>query len=132
MSELVVVQNDAVPYRTNITSKHHRWHADEPEDLGGQDTAPTPYELLLSALGSCIAITLRMYAARKTWDLQGLTVALTLSQEKKQDGNLVTHIKRQFSFDGNLDDDQKERLIQIAAICPVSKMLTNTIEMHTI
>jgi len=101
------------------TVKHHIVF-DEPETLGGLDTGMTPNELLLSALGSCAAITIKMYAQRKGWDVKEVIAHLDLS--KNEDGKTI--FTERFEFIGNLDDAQKERLLKIAKACPVAKAVT--------
>lgn len=117
-------------YHTDLKTVLHELVADEPVKLGGTEHGPNPYELLLAALGSCIAITLRMYADRKGWDLETCKVALNLHQERAEKGTL-THIVRTFDLRGNLDEEQKNRLMQIASACPVSKILTGEVAMES-
>jgi putative redox protein len=114
----------SVPYQTALTSANHTYIADEPTDLGGSDVGMAPYQLLLSSLGSCTAITLKMYAERKGWDLQSAQVDLQL---KAMTPDKITTIERNITLEGNLDDDQRQRLLQIANACPVHKILTNTV-----
>src|ERR1700750_252721 len=82
----------------------HTWLADEPESLGGGDRGPTPNSLLLSSLGACTSITLKMYAQRKGWPLE--EVRVTLSIETNDDGSTID---RQIALEGNLSDEQRER-----------------------
>jgi putative redox protein len=104
-------------FATVMSARTHTLVADEPLDLGGDDTAATPYEHLLGALASCIAITLRMYAARKAWPLEGVEVDATMSE-----GRTPT-ITRTIRLRGPLDDAQRARLVEIADACPVSRLL---------
>jgi putative redox protein len=121
-------------YAQAIKARVHEWVAGEPVDLGGIDNGPTPYELLLSALGACTAITLEMYAARKGWPLEKVHVTLEYSKETRageNDGKPVDMIDRVVRLDGQLDAEQRARLIEIANKCPVHNTLTNRIEIST-
>ena len=109
---------------------HHAWSADEPIEHGGTDTAPTPGELMLGALGSCMAITCKLYAARKGWDLQGVDVRLDYERFRGRDyaahegDDLYVHeVREALVFHGDLDDKQRARLRDIAGKCPVHRLL---------
>ncbi|MDM8175293.1 MULTISPECIES: OsmC family protein [Olivibacter] len=113
-------------YKTEVSNGRNIVIADEPESMGGTDQGLGPKELLLSSLGSCTAITLRMYADRKQWDLQEviITVKMEVVPSSHQQ---TTYIKNHIKLVGNLDDDQRQRLLQIAELCPVHKILSNPI-----
>lgn len=102
--------------------------ADEPLESGGKDLGFSPTELLTAALGSCTSATLRMYADRKGWDLQEVKIEVDLDRDEKSSKTII-HCK--IHLFGELDEKQRERLLQIAHACPVHKMLTNPIEIHT-
>jgi putative redox protein len=102
-------------------------HSDEPVSNGGTDTGPSPYALLLSSLGSCTAITLRMYAKRKTWPLE--SVHVTLSFTRADDG--TQEIERVLRLQGPLDDAQIARLLDIAERTPVTKTLRSGVPINT-
>jgi putative redox protein len=104
----------------------HTWLADEPESLGGGDRGPTPNSLLLSSLGACTSITLKMYAQRKGWPLEDVRVTLTM-----ETGDEGTVIDRHIAVEGNLSDEQRERLLQIANACPVHKILSRPISIRS-
>ena len=115
------------PYSATIAVGAHQLRADEPAEAGGGDTGPAPKQLLLSALGACTAITLRMYAERKQWPLQSVRVELDYGEGSP--GRTV--IVRNLHVEGDLDDAQRARLLQFANACPVHKILTGTIEIPT-
>jgi putative redox protein len=117
-------------YRTEITVGKHLLIADEPEELGGTDQGPVATEILLSSLGTCTAVTLRMYADRKEWPLEGVEVVLSLNQ-KTEAGQLSTDIEQNINLIGNLTDEQRERLMLIADKCPVHKILSSPIRIDT-
>lgn len=114
------------PYRTELTARGITAIADEPLDHGGEDAGLRPHELLLSALASCTAITLRMYAERKGWDVGGITVHATLDRTK--DGRAVdSRIHLELAFSKEVSAEQRERLLQIAGACPVHRTLESPI-----
>ena len=126
-------------YRTEITAGAHRFFADEPVALGGTGTGPTPYELLLGALGGCMAMTLRMYADRKRWPLRGVRIHLRTERAHEKDcENCETEdvglprIARRIELDGPLDDQQRERLHYIADRCPVKQTLQRGLLVETV
>lgn len=125
-------------YSCTLSSQDHSIIADEPLDLGGQNTGMNPYELLLSALGACTVITVRMYADRKQWPLEEIKVELSHEKKHCEDCEAVENpsakldfIERKIQFIGALDDSQKERLLNIANKCPVHKTLSSTIKIST-
>lgn len=117
-------------YTTDIRAGNHDLVADEPESVGGNGFGPTPYDLLLSALGSCTSMTLRMYADRKKWDLREVRVHLNHEKKYQEDcidcenpKSKIDHIERLIELDGDLDETQRQRLLEIADKCPVHKTL---------
>jgi putative redox protein len=112
-------------YQTSMTTRTHTVVADEPTDVGGTDTAPTPVELLLGSLAACTAITLRMYAQRKGWSLDGVDVQVDYTASPTP--SFVKHI----AMRGELDDAQKARLLDIADRCPVARLLTSGAAMQS-
>ena len=120
-----------------IISGNHRWRADEPAPFG-TDTGPSPYELLLASLGACTSMTLRLYAQRKGFDLQRVTVRLQHSRIHAEDcldcetkQGFLDRIDRTIELAGNLDETQKRRLLEIAEHCPVHKTLKSEINIRT-
>lgn len=130
MENTVKVSIGREHYRTEIKIGKHLLIADEPEELGGTDEGPVATELLLSSLGTCTVVTLRMYADRKEWLLDGVEVVLSLNQ-KTEAGQLSTEIERNIELKGNLSEEQRERLMLIADKCPVHKILSSPIRITT-
>ena len=121
-----------------VTAGAHHLRSDEPLALGGTDSGPTPYDLLLAALGSCTSMTVAMYARRKEWPLERVTVRLRHSRVHAEDcaacetqDAKLTVIDREIVLDGSLGDDQRARLLAIANRCPVHLTLTSKIEIRT-
>jgi putative redox protein len=113
-------------YHVELRARRHQLAADEPTPHGGADTGPTPFELLLSALGACTAITLRMYADRKGWPLAGVDVRLLQERVGDQD-----RIIRQIRLDGDLDDSQRARLLDVAERTPVTRAIKQGLPIDT-
>ncbi len=111
-------------YTQTVQAGAHALVADEPVDVGGLDKGPAPYDLLLSALGACTAMTLRMYANQKKWDLKKATVKLTHEKREDAEKKKYDFITREIAVEGALDDAQRQRLLEIANKCPVHKTLT--------
>jgi putative redox protein len=116
------------PYVVTLTDGTHEWLGDEPLEAGGGNRGPSPHQLVLSGLGACTAITLRMYAARKGWPLAGVTVELQLNPDGAPAGG-GSEIRRRITLSGDLTAEQRERLLQVANACPVNKTLGG--EIHT-
>lgn len=125
----VVVTNDGGKYITKVETGRVTLYGDEPVEKGGQDKGATAHQLFLASLGTCTAITVRMYAERKEWDVQKITVSLNL-EKVNTDGIEKTIIYKQVSLEGNLDEKQRERLLFIADKCPVHKVLSGPIEIR--
>ena len=113
-----------------IQAGAHTLRADEPVAAGGTDAGPDPYALLLSALGACTSMTLRLYAARKGWDLREVVVELDIGRAYAEDcahcedpRAMVDQITRRITLHGDLDASQRTRLGEIAAKCPLHKTL---------
>ncbi len=113
-------------YLQKIQSGRHSSLADEPRARGGADAGPTPFEYVLSGLGACTSITLRMYAERKGWDLGTVTVALKLLHA---DG--ANRIERQVAIDGSLNTEQRARLADICERTPVTLAVKSGIPIQT-
>lgn len=127
-SEVSITINEK--YYCTSVARGHTVFCDEPLSHGGTDKAQTPNELLLSALGSCTAITMKMYAERKGWTFSSLHITLTSSTETTPEGK-VTTIQRTILCEGNFGEKEKERLLHIAKQCPVAKILEGTVHIHS-
>jgi uncharacterized OsmC-like protein len=126
-------------YRTDVQAGPHAFIADEPIALGGSGLGPTPYEQLLGALSSCMAMTLRMYADRKGWPLQSVTIQLrTESAHQKDFERCETadvgppRVARRIELAGPLSDEQRKRLLQIADRCPVKQTLERGLRVESV
>lgn len=132
-----VVTRTRERYRTEIQARGHTFVADEPIKAGGRDEGPTPYDLLVAGLGSCTGMTLRMYADRKEWPLEEVVVHLRHSKihasdsaedsTSEQPAAKIDQIEREIEVLGQLDDEQRARLLQIANRCPVHRTLESDI-----
>ena len=135
---VVVTESDARPYGQRITAGGHQLVADEPAAIGGADSGPTPYDLLLAGLGACTAITVRMYADRKGWPLRQTTVRLRHQRIHAKDcadcetrTGQMDQIERELQFEGELTDSQRARLLDIAERCPVHRTLHSEVLVST-
>lgn len=115
--QILLGEND---YRTKAGNGHSEWFLDEPVDKGGGDTGPTPTEAVLGALGACVAITGRMYAKHKGWDLQNVQVNLRI--EGSEPGGKPV-IYKDVVLEGQLDEEQRHRILAVMGKCPVAKLL---------
>jgi putative redox protein len=121
------VATEDKPYAVHIDSGGHALRSDEPVAHGGGDTGPAPFGLLLSGLGACTAITLRMYAERKQWPLTGADVELSYVVQDRE----TRWIDRLITLHGPLDDDQRAKLAAIAEKTPVTKAVRAGTEIRT-
>ncbi len=126
-------------FRSDITARQHRLTADEPESVGGSDAGPTPYEYLLMALATCTAMTMRSYANRKSWPLESATVFVRQSRSHMQDCEDcetkpvgIGRIERKIEMEGDLSDEQRARLIEIADRCPIKQSLTRGLQLEPV
>lgn len=137
----VAVRTGPDGFLTEVRMGNHHILADEPVSVGGTDLGPTPYDLLVAGLGACTSMTLRMYADRKKWPLESATVHLQHAKVHARDcahcededmsKGKIDQIERQIELDGDLDDAQRERLLQIADRCPVHRTLHGHIDVVT-
>src|SRR6201991_405236 len=134
---VTVTETGSGTYTQQIDAGHHQLVADEPQPIGN-DTGPTPYDLLLAALGACTSMTVRLYADRKGWPLESVRVTLRHSRIHAEDcaecetkKGWINHIDLDVELTGELDDTQRERLMYIAERCPVHQTLTSEINITT-
>lgn len=138
MGDEVVIRGPATGFVQTAEVGRHRFVVDEPAALGGTDAGPTPYALLLAALGACTSMTVGLYARRKGWPLADVTVRLVHDRVHAADcadcpdqPRLLDRITVEVTLVGPLDDAQRARLLEIAARCPVHKTLVSDIEIVT-
>lgn len=134
----VVVRGSAAGFAQEIVAGPHRMVADEPVSVGGTDTGPNPYDFLLAALGACTSITVGMYARRKGWPLEEVTVNLRHAKIHASDcaecetkEGMLDRIERDIHFAGSLTNEQRSKLLEIANKCPVHRTLTSEIVIKT-
>jgi putative redox protein len=122
--------------RVELRTRQFQWLADEPLALGGTDSGPTPYELLLAALAACITTTLRLYADHKGIDLEGVDVSLEFDRVHARDclecddpgGGMIDRIQTEVRILGSFTDAERERVTQVVGRCPVHKTLANGVQ----
>ena len=134
----VLVEGGAAGFANRIQAGPHLLRADEPSSVGGADSGPNPYDLLLAGLGACKSMTLRMYADRKGWPLESTRVRLRHSRIHAEDcedcetrKGRVDRIAVEIGVGGELDDDQRQRLLEISERCPVHRTLKSEIDIRT-
>lgn len=134
----VLVRVGPEALQADVQAGRHTYIIDEPTDVGGQDRGPTPYDLLLSALGACTAITLRLYATQKKWPLEGIEVRLSHQRVHEHDcekceqpGQMLEEVTKELRLLGPLTEEQRQRLEVISQKCPVQKTLTNSLRITT-
>lgn len=130
LNEPVISKIGAEKYQCTVYWRHGQFIVDEPDFAGGQGKGPDPYTLLLSSLGTCTLATLRMYVDRKGWNIPEITVSVNMYFEEKE-GARTTVIDRDLKFSTEITADQRDRLVYIAKVCPVSKILEGEIKVRT-
>jgi len=134
----VVVSGAATGFAQDVSVGRHRLLADEPVSSGGTDTGPTPYDLLLAALGACTSMTVSLYARRKRWPLEHVRVRLRHERIHAEDcadcetkEGRIDRIELELVLAGDLSDEQRARLLAIAEKCPVHRTLTSEIRIDS-
>src|SRR5215831_19970693 len=134
----VSVSSGPLKYAQAVSVGSHVFQADEPVDVGGGDTGPDPHELLMASLGACASITAQMYAKRKQWNLQSVHIDVAHERAHAADNaasgatiGMVDQFEMQISFAGDLSEDQRDRLFEIANRCPVHRMLTSGVKIQS-
>lgn len=137
--KIVHIHIGAENYKTSLTAGDHELTADEPESVGGKDKGPDPYDYLLMSLGSCTAITLRMYIERKKWNVEEIFVELRHFKDHAEDcedcdetSAKIDKIEEEIIVKGDLTDEQLDKLLEISHKCPVFKTLQGSIEAKTL
>ncbi len=138
-ADVLVRETGAGRFQQEVVTGVHRLIADEPVDVGGLGSGPNPYDLVLAGLGACTSMTLRLYAERKALPLERVTVRLSHSKIHAADcescetrEGMIDRIDRAITLSGNLDEDQRKRLLEIADKCPVHRTLTSEIDIRTV
>ena len=116
---------------TTITNGRHAWVSDVGPSLGSKDAAPDPHDLLDSALAACTALTLELYARRKGLAIGDWRIEVSHEEVRGDDGRVHYTLHRKIAFSGEIDDDQRARLVDIANKCPIHRILTGVIEDRT-
>jgi putative redox protein len=136
--EVVVGERGQGRFAQVVRAGRHTLYADEPIELGGDDIGPDPYDYLLAGLGACTSMTLRMYALRKELPLRRVTVRLRRDRIHARDcedcetrEGRLDEITREIRIEGDLDDAQRQRLLEIAEMCPVHRTLTSEVKIRT-
>ncbi len=125
-------------FKTVMTAGQHELISDEPKNIGGSDEGPDPYDYLMMSLGSCTVITIRMYAERKGWDFKNIYMELRHQKDYAEDCKdcddpkaKIDVIEKEIIIEGDLSDDQLERLLEISKKCPVHKTMQGDLELKS-
>jgi putative redox protein len=129
--EVVVAENGAGRYQQQVTVAAHTLIADEPVSMGGNDAGPAPFDYLLTALGACTSMTLRMYAELKQLPLERVSVTLTHEKVEVDGKGKIDRISRRIGLEGNLTPEQRNRMLEIANRCPVHRTLSGNLEIDS-
>jgi len=135
---VVVVRGSAKGFAQEVVIGPHRLTADEPAELGGTGSGPSPYELLLAALGACTSMTVAIYARRRQWPLEEVSVRMKHSKIHAEDcescetkEGMLDRVESEIELTGELTPEQRAKLLEIAKKCPVRRTLTSEIDVRT-
>jgi len=138
MTAPVIIRSRA-PFRSEVEAGPHRWVLDEPEQAGGTNEGPTPYDMLAAALGGCTVMTLHYYARREKIPLQEVVVRVSHDRQHAKDcadcssaEGFIHRFKVELELSGSLDDSQRRKLLEIAGRCPVAKTLQAEIKVDEV
>ena len=133
-----IVYGDAKDFAQRVQIGSHQLTADEPVSFGGTDSGPSPYDLILAALGSCTSMTIGLYARKRTWPVEKIAVSLWHTKIHAKDCDdcetkegRIDRIEMEIHIDGGLSDEQRAKLMEIAEKCPVHQTLTSEINIKT-
>ncbi|HET8754355.1 MAG TPA: OsmC family protein, partial [Salinimicrobium sp.] len=125
-------------FTTQMKARQHYFIADEPKEMGGSDFGPTPYEFISAGLAACTSMTIQMYARRKKWDLKNVETHINYSKKHavdcencEDDSSRIDHFERIIIIEGELDETQEKKILEIADKCPVHRSLHNKISVST-
>lgn len=134
----VVVNGDAKGFAQKVEIGSHHLAIDEPASYGGTDSGPSPYDLILAALGSCTSMTIGLYARKRSWPVDKISVSLWHSKIHAKDcddcetkDGRIDRIEMEIHLDGSLTDEQRAKLMEVAGKCPVHQTLTSEINIKT-
>src|ERR1700719_3099161 len=134
----VIVHGTAAGFAQEIEIGSHELFADEPLSYGGTDSGPSPYDLILAALGACTSMTIGLYARKRSWPVEKITVSLWHSKIHAKDCDdcetkegRIDRIEMEIHLDGSLTDEQRAKLIEVAGKCPVHQTLTSEINIKS-
>lgn len=117
---------------TTLSDGRHTWTADLEQKAGGKETAPDPHDLLDSALAACTALTLEVYLRRKGWAVTDVHVTIDHIETKAEDGKVHYQLRRNIRIEGEVSQEDRQRLLDIANRCPLHRLLTGQIEIDTV
>lgn len=128
MSKSAIAKIKGQKYETTIKVAGHEFIMDEPVDSDGQNLGPNPSDLLKASLAACTAMTMKMYAERKGWDMQDAEVEVEYERDLK---NNITSFSKKVHISGDLTEEQRKRIFEIGGRCPIHRIISNTVEIDS-